>query len=111
MDNLPGLLPLGRLRAGALQEGKTSRRFPYKFWDLGQELAPSATTSTRLVAANQTEYRGVPVGQNYKIAVISNSWRHGQPDHAAHDAAASCTLSQGARTLCQEHTLALPKTA
>ena len=34
---------------------------------------PTATATTGRLAANQTEYRGVPVGASYKIAVITNS--------------------------------------
>lgn len=33
----------------------------------------SGTSGSGRMAANQTEYRGVPVGQSYKIAVISTS--------------------------------------
>ena len=36
-------------------------------------VAPTATTSTKRLAANQTEYFGVPKGQNYKVAVITNT--------------------------------------
>lgn len=35
--------------------------------------SPTATTSTARLAANQTEYFGVPVGQSYKVAVITNT--------------------------------------
>jgi hypothetical protein len=35
--------------------------------------SPTATTSTARMAANQTEYFGVPVGAGWNIAVISNS--------------------------------------
>lgn len=34
---------------------------------------PTATTTAKRMAADQTEYFGVPVGQSYKIAVISNT--------------------------------------
>jgi len=34
---------------------------------------PTATTSTRRLAANTTEYFGVPVGMSYKVAVITNT--------------------------------------
>lgn len=34
---------------------------------------PTATTSTRRMAANTTEYFSVPLGQSYKVAVISNT--------------------------------------
>jgi hypothetical protein len=34
---------------------------------------PTASVNTRRLAANQTEYFGVPVGGSYKVAVISNS--------------------------------------
>lgn len=34
---------------------------------------PTATTSTMRMAAGQTEYFAVPVGQSYKIAVIQNT--------------------------------------
>lgn len=34
---------------------------------------PTATTNSRRLAANTTEYFEVPVGGNFKIAVISNS--------------------------------------
>lgn len=33
---------------------------------------PTATTSTRRLAANATEYFSVPKGQSYKLAVIAN---------------------------------------
>jgi len=35
--------------------------------------APTATTTTARMAANQTEYFTVPQGAAYKVAVISNS--------------------------------------
>lgn len=35
--------------------------------------APTATATTGRMAANQTEYRGVPLGQSFKVAVISNT--------------------------------------
>lgn len=35
--------------------------------------APTATTSTGRMAANQTEYRGVPPTGTYKISVITNT--------------------------------------
>ena len=35
--------------------------------------SPTATASMKRLAANQTEYFGVPKGQNYKIAVITNT--------------------------------------
>ena len=34
---------------------------------------PTATTSTGRMAAGATEYHGVPVGQNYMVAVITNT--------------------------------------
>lgn len=34
---------------------------------------PTATTSTRRLAANSTEYFSVPLGQSFKIAVIVNT--------------------------------------
>jgi hypothetical protein len=34
---------------------------------------PTATANTRRMAANTTEYFGVPLGGNYKIAVITNT--------------------------------------
>lgn len=34
---------------------------------------PTAATTNQRFTTNQTEFKGVPVGQNYKIAVISNS--------------------------------------
>lgn len=34
---------------------------------------PTATTAKGRLAANQTEYRGVPIGGLYKISVITNS--------------------------------------
>ena len=36
-------------------------------------LSPTVTTSSGRMAANQTEYRGVPQGGSFKVAVISNS--------------------------------------
>lgn len=39
--------------------------------DIG--LNPTAVTTARRMAANQSTYRNVPEGGNYKIAVISNS--------------------------------------
>lgn len=35
--------------------------------------SPSATTSNKRLAANQTEYFGVPAGANFKIAVVANT--------------------------------------
>ena len=35
--------------------------------------SPTATASNQRFAANQTEYKTVPKGQSYKIAVIENS--------------------------------------
>lgn len=35
--------------------------------------APTATTSSGRMAANQTEYRGVPMTGTYKVSVISNT--------------------------------------
>jgi hypothetical protein len=35
--------------------------------------APTATTTTRRMAANSTEYFSVPLGASYKIAVIANT--------------------------------------
>src|SRR5258708_27402227 len=35
--------------------------------------APTATANTRRLAADQTEYFGVPLGASYKVAVITNS--------------------------------------
>lgn len=35
--------------------------------------APTATTSTMRLAANQTEYFAVPLGANYKVSVITNT--------------------------------------
>lgn len=35
--------------------------------------APTATTASGRLAANQTEYRGVPMTGTYKISVISNT--------------------------------------
>lgn len=34
---------------------------------------PTATTSTRRMAADQVEYFGVPVGQSYKVAAVTNT--------------------------------------
>lgn len=34
---------------------------------------PTASATTGRLAANQTEYRGVPKGQSFKVAVITNS--------------------------------------
>lgn len=34
---------------------------------------PTATATSKRMAADQTEYFGVPVGQSYKVAVISNT--------------------------------------
>ena len=34
---------------------------------------PTATTSTQRMAANQTEYHGVPEGGSFKVAVILNT--------------------------------------
>jgi len=34
---------------------------------------PTATGTTGRLAASQTEYRGVPKGQSYKVAVITNT--------------------------------------
>jgi hypothetical protein len=34
---------------------------------------PTATATSSRMAANQTEYRGVPAGGGYKIAVITNT--------------------------------------
>lgn len=34
---------------------------------------PTATTSTRRLAANSTEYFGIPKGAGFKVAVISNT--------------------------------------
>jgi len=34
---------------------------------------PTATTSTARMVAGQTEYRGVPVGQSYMVAAITNT--------------------------------------
>lgn len=36
-------------------------------------MAPTATTSNKRLAANQTEYFGVPPGGLYKLSVISNT--------------------------------------
>lgn len=33
---------------------------------------PTATTNNQRFAANQTEYKSVPVGQSFMVAVISN---------------------------------------
>lgn len=35
--------------------------------------APTATATNQRFAANQTEYKGVPPGMAYKVAVITNS--------------------------------------
>ena len=35
--------------------------------------APTATTSTARMAANQTEYFTIPAGQSYKVAAITNT--------------------------------------
>lgn len=35
--------------------------------------APVATSTTARMAANATEYHGVPVGASYKVAVITNT--------------------------------------
>lgn len=35
--------------------------------------APTASVTTGRMAANQTEYRAVPVGQSYKVSVITNT--------------------------------------
>lgn len=35
--------------------------------------APVATTSMGRMAANQTEYRGVPQGASYKVSVVTNT--------------------------------------
>ena len=35
--------------------------------------APTATTSMQRLAANQTEFKGVPVGQSYKVSAVSNT--------------------------------------
>lgn len=35
--------------------------------------APTATATKGRMAANQTEYRGVPQGASYKVAVITNT--------------------------------------
>lgn len=35
--------------------------------------APTATTSSARMAANQTEFHGVPPGQSFKISVVSNT--------------------------------------
>jgi hypothetical protein len=34
---------------------------------------PTATTGKMRMAANQTEYFGIPLGNNYKVAVITNT--------------------------------------
>jgi len=34
---------------------------------------PTATTSTPRMVAGQTEYHGVPVGQSYMVAAITNT--------------------------------------
>ena len=36
-------------------------------------LSPNASTTTARMATNQTEYHGVPLGQGFKVAVISNT--------------------------------------
>jgi hypothetical protein len=35
--------------------------------------APTATSANMRLAANQTEYVGVPLGASYKVAVITNT--------------------------------------
>jgi len=35
--------------------------------------APTATTGNKRLAANQTEYFGIPKGQSYKVAAITNT--------------------------------------
>lgn len=35
--------------------------------------APTATTSMQRLAANQTQFHGVPKGASYKVSVISNT--------------------------------------
>jgi hypothetical protein len=35
-------------------------------------LAPSVSTGSGRMATNQTEYRGVPEGQSFKVAVVGN---------------------------------------
>jgi hypothetical protein len=35
--------------------------------------SPTASSTTGRMAANQTEYRGVPLGQSYKVSVITNT--------------------------------------
>lgn len=35
--------------------------------------APTASVTTGRMAANQTEYRGVPLGQSFKVSVITNT--------------------------------------
>jgi hypothetical protein len=35
--------------------------------------SPTATTSKKRLAANQTEYFAVPPGQSFKVSVISNT--------------------------------------
>lgn len=35
--------------------------------------SPTATSLTGRMAQNQTEYRAVPAGQSFKVAVITNS--------------------------------------
>jgi len=34
---------------------------------------PTASVANQRLAANQTEYKGIPVGQSFKVAVITNS--------------------------------------
>ena len=36
-------------------------------------IGPTATTTNRRLAANATEYFGVPIGQSFKVAVIANT--------------------------------------
>lgn len=36
-------------------------------------LSPTATATKGRMAANQTEYRGVPLGLSYQVAVITNT--------------------------------------
>ena len=35
--------------------------------------APSATTTNGRMAQNQTEFRGVPEGMNFKVSVVANT--------------------------------------
>lgn len=35
--------------------------------------APTATATKQRMAANQTEYKGVPLGASYEVAVITNT--------------------------------------